>query len=197
MVDVGDKSPTKRLAAAIATLWIPKKVMQAIQEEKVLKGNVMTTAKLAGIMAAKSTSSLIPLCHQILLSNVEISFKFFDLSSFLNSNCLPDEECFIKTYFDSIINNSNFKTDKIHCLASNYLFEEIKHRRKLINECAITILSEVSCEGRTGVEMEALVSATLASLTVYDMCKALSHNMVLNNVRLVFKKGGKTDFIQT
>eukprot|EP00753_Platysulcus_tardus_P010832 PLAT3092.1.p1 GENE.PLAT3092.1~~PLAT3092.1.p1 ORF type:complete len:190 (-),score=29.77 PLAT3092.1:130-699(-) len=148
MVDVGDKTVTKRTAKARAKLWLPDHVLAALRvtgasgAEELLssKGAVFTTASIAGVMGAKRTSELIPFCHPLPLDKVDVALR------------LGDEP-------GSII---------IDCTAN------VTHR--------------------TGVEMEALTGATVAALTVYDMCKALSHDIRIEQVHLLSKSGGRRTF---
>lgn len=139
MVNVGDKTPSKREATARATIFVGTEIHRLIQENHVKKGDVLSVAQLAGIMAAKKTSDLIPLCHNINLNAINVVVSLG--------------------------------------AAEDVLVEATVH-----------------CDGKTGVEMEALTACTVAALTVYDMCKAVSHDMVIREVRLVEKKGGKSDF---
>jgi len=138
MVDVGDKPITKRIAVAKAEVLFPEDIYPLVADMKVPKGDFLACARVAGIMAAKKTWELIPLCHPLPISKVDIKFKF-----------LPE-----------------------------------KH--------TLEIQSEVKTSAQTGVEMEALVAASVAALTVYDMCKALSKSIKITNVRLVKKEGGKS-----
>ena len=144
MVDVGSKSVTKRRAIAQSTVKFPSEVLENIEHNELLttKGPVFQTAILAGIMGAKRTSELIPLCHPLPLSKCGI-----DIS--------------------------------------------IKDENHVIITCT------VKTEGKTGVEMEALTGASIAALTVYDMCKALSHDIVISETKLMNKTGGKSDFERT
>ena len=141
MVDVGYKSVSKRTASALALVHLPEEVMMQFDgsDLKTKKGGVFQTAILAGIMASKKTSDLIPLCHPLSLDN-----------------CAVDIE----------IENKN----------------ELK------------ITATASIESRTGVEMEALTAASIAALTVYDMCKAFSHKIVIKEIKLLSKTGGKSDY---
>jgi len=141
MVDVGDKQNTVRIAVAQSLVQLPNEVKDFVEngEIKSLKGPVFQTATIAGIQAAKRTSELIPLCHNLFLSKVNIEISIDD----------------------------------------NFLVE---------------IRCEAKTEGKTGVEMEALTGASVAALTIYDMCKALSHNIVIKETRLLKKSGGKSDF---
>ena len=145
MVDVGGKAVTRREAVAQARISLPPEVRAALAEGDIAskKGPVFQTAILAGIMAAKKTSDLIPLCHPI-----------------------PLDDCKVRIVLDP----------------------DDATAREAVIEC------RVSCHHRTGVEMEALTGASVAALTVYDMCKALSHRMVIGEIRLLEKTGGKSDF---
>lgn len=141
MVDVGHKDSTKRVAIARATVYLGSEIITAIKENdfQTKKGPVFQVASLAGIMGAKKTSDLIPLCHPLSLNKVDVDIQI-----------LNDEEV------------------TIDCLAKT--------------------------SGKTGVEMEALTGATIAALTIYDMCKAMSHDIVIKEVKLMHKSGGKKDF---
>jgi len=141
MVNVGDKKISRRSATARSIVVLPEEVIKKMEggEIRVKKGAVFQTAIIAGIMAAKKTGELIPLCHPLGLDNCAIQINF---------------------------NKQN----------------------ELIIECTTDI------EARTGVEMEALVGASIAALTVYDMCKSFSHDIVIKETRLMKKTGGKKDF---
>ena len=136
MVDVGEKPVTRRTAVAAAEVCVSRETFDAIRSGGTKKGDVLSVAQLAGVMGAKRTPDLIPLCHPLALDRV-------DLQLTLNEDA-----------------------------------------------CAVEIRAEVSCTGRTGVEMEALTAASVAALTVYDMCKALQKDIVIRNVRLLEKTGG-------
>ena len=138
MVDVGNKEPTRRVAVAEGKISLKPETLEKILDKQIAKGEVFTTAKIAAIQAAKQTSSLIPLCHPLLITRVSIEFEV-------------DRE-------------------------SSLIF----------------IRGEVSLEGKTGVEMEALTSVSVAALTIYDMCKAVDKEMVISDIRLLSKKGGKS-----
>ena len=138
MVDVGDKHVTSRIAIAAGEVRMQPKTLTAIRDGNVPKGDVLAAARIAGIMAAKRTPELIPLCHTLLLSKVAVDFEI-------------DEEG---------------------------------------NRMLIT--AEVRCKGQTGVEMEALTAVSVAALTIYDMAKALEKTMVIDNIRLLSKSGGKS-----
>ena len=139
MVDVGAKAATQRMARAQARVLLPADVAAQLREAGHMtpKGPVLTTANLAGVMGAKATPQLIPLCHPLMLQRCRV-----DLT---------------------------------------------------VEGDEIVIVCEVACHGTTGVEMEALTGASIAALTVYDMCKAMSHDIVIHDVRLLHKSGGKRD----
>ena len=136
MVDVTEKAPTFRRAAAAGEVHVSKDTLTAIREGKLKKGDVLAVAQVAGIQAAKHCWELIPMCHPLLLTKADITFQ------------AEDE--------------------------------------------ALHIFSEIRCRGETGVEMEALTAVSVAALTVYDMCKAVQHDMVITDVRLLYKDGGKS-----
>ena len=145
MVNVGDKMVTRRTAHAVAIVTLPPELAALLKEGEIAtkKGAVFQTAILAGVMGAKRTSDLIPLCHPLGLDDCQISVV-----------PAPD--------------NSEVE---IHC--------------------------RVQTHGKTGVEMEALTGATVAALTIYDMGKAVSHGIVIREVRLIEKTGGKRDYRAT
>lgn len=141
MVDVSVKAVTQRTATARAIVHLPDEVLAQLNEGEIQtkKGSVFQIAIVAGIMAAKKTGDLIPLCHPLGMDNCNI---------------------------DISINNDN----------------------EVVIDCTATI------SAKTGIEMEALVGASVAALTIYDMCKALSHNILIKEVKLMEKTGGKRDF---
>ena len=136
MVDVSGKPSTSRRAIAEAVVQLGADSYIALMDKRIGKGDVFTTAELAGIMGAKDTSRLIPLCHSVALDAVDLTFML-------------DEDAY-----------------------------------------ALKIQAEVSSCGRTGVEMEALTAVSIASLTVYDMCKSISKAIRITDIRLIFKEGG-------
>lgn len=138
MVDVGDKDTTARRAVARAFVYMQAETLQAIVAQHVAKGDVIQVARIAGIMAAKKTSSLIPMCHPLSLTHISVD-----------------------------------------------LWTEAEMSR-------VRIEAEVRNIGQTGVEMEALTAATVAGLTVYDMCKSMDRGMRITDVELVSKSGGKS-----
>jgi len=141
MVDVTAKQPTHRTATAQSIVVLPDEVLQLLVdgELQTKKGAVFQTAIIAGIMAAKKTGDLIPLCHPLGMDNCKVYIKLHN-----------DNQVFI--------------------------------------ECTASITA------KTGIEMEALVGASIAALTIYDMCKAMSHDIVIKETKLISKTGGKRDF---
>jgi len=141
MVNVEGKEVTTRKATAKAIMFLGKEIISHFSEDEIhtKKGPVFQTAIIAGIQAVKKTSELIPMCHPLLISGVDIDIEIID-----------DEN--------------------------------------------IEILCEVEIDGKTGVEMEALTGASVAGLTIYDMCKAISQKMVLKEVKMIEKTGGKSDY---
>ncbi|HEY4151258.1 MAG TPA: cyclic pyranopterin monophosphate synthase MoaC [Chitinophagaceae bacterium] len=141
MVDVSEKMVTRRTATARSIVVLPPEVSKYLSggELQTAKGSVFQTAILAGIMAAKKTGELIPLCHPLGLDNCRITIQ-------------------------------------------------ANEQQELVIDCTAAI------SAKTGIEMEALVGASIAALTVYDMCKALSHDIVIRETRLLEKTGGKNDF---
>jgi len=138
MVDVSDKDTTERVALAQAVICMQPETLQMVVAGSHKKGDVLAVARIAGIQAAKQCSNLIPLCHPLMLSAIDVEL-------------IPDETR--------------------HC---------------------IVIRSRCKLNGRTGVEMEALTAASVAALTVYDMCKAVDRGMVIEAVRLLEKSGGRS-----
>jgi cyclic pyranopterin monophosphate synthase len=138
MVDVGDKAETERMARAEAAVVMAAETLSVIEDQSVPKGDVIAAARLAGIMAAKRTHELIPLCHQLNLTAVIVDIE-------------PDRDL-----------------------------------------PGLRVTTEARLRGRTGVEMEALVAASIAALTIYDMCKAIDRGMEVTAVRLLEKSGGRS-----
>lgn len=144
MVDISEKSETRRTAVASSRIQFSPESFKTLIDEGSPKGDILETAKIAGIMAAKSTPSIIPMCHPVELSKVKVTFEMDQESS------------------------------------------------------AIVARAEVVCLGRTGVEMEALTAAAAAALTIYDMMKWKDKGMVISEVKLLHKSGGKSgDFNRT
>ncbi|KAI0476728.1 molybdenum cofactor biosynthesis protein 1 B [Xylaria cf. heliscus] len=142
MVSISDKMPTKRLAKAICSVrFTDQTACRLIQENQIQKGDVLGVARVAGIMAAKRTSDLIPLCHPIALSKVTVDLQ--------------------------VVQGQD-------------------------DAGRVDIEATVACEGKTGVEMEALTAASTAALTIYDMCKAVDKRMTIEGLRVVLKEGGKS-----
>ncbi len=137
MVDVSGKEITERIAVAHARVTMKPETFRLIMDKKVIKGDVLGVARVAGIMAAKKTNELIPMCHPLNINSVKIDYT----------------------------NN---------------------------NQDSIEITSEVKVSAKTGVEMEALTAISICALTIYDMCKSVDRSMLISDVYLVKKSGGKS-----
>ena len=143
MVDVGEKPISERTAVAAGSVLVNENTFALIRSGGMKKGDVLTTAQIAGIMGAKRTSEVIPMCHPVAVNGINLALS---------------------------LNEERY---------------------------AVEITAEVSCDGRTGVEMEALTAISIAALTVYDMCKAVQKDMVITDIRLLRKTGGvHGDFIR-
>lgn len=136
MVDVSDKSITSREAIASGRIYMHKDTLKRIKDGGMKKGDVLSVAQVAAILGAKATSTIIPMCHNINLSGVNISFE--------------------------------------------------------LNDDYIEIIATVKTAGQTGVEMEALTAVSVAGLTIYDMAKAIDKDMIITDIKLLHKKGGKS-----
>ena len=141
MIDISNKKKSLRIARAIGTVKFSKKTFIKISSLKTKKGEILNTAINAGILGAKNTSQLIPLCHNILIENIEINI---------------------------VRSNSN-------------------------NSLIITCI--VKTTGKTGVEMEALTGVSIACLTIYDMCKSIDKKILIKDIKIIEKSGGKSDFL--
>lgn len=138
MVDVSEKVDTVREAVAIGYVSMKRETLEKIKEGTISKGDVLSVAQVGGIMGAKNTPQIIPMCHPIMISGCDINFKM------------------------------DFENNRV----------EITATTKTV--------------GKTGIEMEALTAVTTAALTIYDMCKAIDREMIINNIMLVKKSGGKS-----
>ena len=138
MVDVSEKPETHRTARAAGRVTMATETARLIQQKALPKGDVLTVAKVAGILAAKQCGALIPMCHPLPLTDVQVEL--------------------------------------------------------IVTENSVEIAASASCVGRTGVEMEALTAVSVAALTVYDMAKSADKTMAIEGVRVVEKRGGKSDF---
>lgn len=142
MVDVSEKSDSTREAIAVGTITMKKETIDRIKKGSISKGDVLSVAQVGGIMGAKSTPHIIPMCHPIMLSGCDISFK---------------------------IDSEN-------------------------NKIQITAVTKTF--GKTGVEMEALSAVSVAALTIYDMCKAIDREMIISDIMLLKKSGGKSGIFE-
>jgi cyclic pyranopterin monophosphate synthase len=138
MVDVGEKAETHRIAVATGTIHMKPETLAIIQSGTAKKGDVLGIARIAAIMSAKQTSNLIPLCHPLTLTRVNVDFSI------------------------------NAKQSSINCIV------------------------QVETFGKTGVEMEALIAVQIGLLTIYDMCKAVDRGMMIGEIKLLQKQGGKS-----
>ena len=136
MVDVGTKPTTVRTAVAAGRVLVNEQTFSLIKSGGMKKGDVLTVAQIAGVMGAKRTPDIIPMCHPVMIDGIDLELRL-------------DPE-----------------------------------------RCSVEITASVSCDGRTGVEMEALTAVSTAALTVYDMCKAVQKDMVISDIRLIRKTGG-------
>lgn len=138
MVDITEKPVTKRKAIARGSIYMKPETLKLIEDKKIPKGDVFCVAKIAGVMAAKNTGNIIPMCHPLNITSVDIEF--------------------------------NIDTQK----------------------SKIDIESQVKIVGQTGVEMEALTAVSAAALTIYDMCKAVDKEMIISDIMLIEKRGGRS-----
>ena len=141
IIDISRKENTKRTATAQGSIIFSKKTFKKLEKMQTKKGEITNVAILAGIMGAKKTSELIPLCHNIDITNVDI---------------------------------------------------KITTNKKLSN---LVINASVKSTSKTGVEMEALTAVSISCLTIYDMCKSLDKNIIIDKIKLISKKGGKSDYL--
>ncbi len=138
MVYVGEKKDTDREAVASGKIFLSKETYDRLKKGDLKKGDVLSTAQVAGIMGAKKTSEVIPMCHNIFITGVGMEFKLND------------------------------------------------------KENSVEIISTAKTTGKTGIEMEALTAVSISALTIYDMCKAVDKNMVISDIKLIKKTGGKS-----
>jgi len=142
MVDVSEKIDTVREAVAVGSISMKRETLEKIKNGSISKGDVLSVAQVGGIMGAKSTSQIVPMCHPIMISACDISFKI------------------------------DLENDKIEITATTRTV------------------------GKTGIEMEALTAVSVAALTIYDMCKAIDRDMVINSIKLIRKSGGKSGIFE-
>jgi len=140
IVDISSKKKTLRVAIAKGNIFFSNLTLEEIKKNSNKKGDILSVSKIAGIIAAKKTSELIPLCHQIFLDNISIEFQ---------------------------LNEKNL---------------------------SLEVTTSVNCFEKTGAEMEALTATSITLLTIYDMCKANDKGMIISNIKLIKKTGGKSDF---
>jgi len=138
MVYVGEKKDTDREAVASGKIFLSEKTYYRLKKGDLKKGDVLSTAQVAGVMGAKKTSEIIPMCHNIFITGVEMEFNLNDMDN------------------------------------------------------SVDIISKAKTTGKTGIEMEALTAVSVAALTIYDMCKAVDKNMIISDIKLIKKSGGKS-----
>lgn len=141
MVDITDKIPTKRLARAMGYIKTTKETIRLIQKNQIAKGDVFAVAQLAGVLAAKQTPTVIPLCHPLRITNVKVDIR-------------------------------------------------------IVGKEQILVESEVHCDEKTGPDMETLTAVAAACLTIYDMCKAVDKEMMIESICLTEKRGGKHIYVR-
>ena len=179
MVSITSKQPTARTAKAACRVRFSSGVAAALIRENALKkGDVLGVARVAGIMAAKRTPDLIPLCHPIAISKVAVDLVVVD-------NHEGDDAAAAASSSSSGGEESKGQADASSSSSSSSSSQRL-------GGTSVEIEATVSCEGKTGVEMEALTAASTAALTVYDMCKAVDKGMVIEGLRVVMKEGGKS-----
>jgi len=181
MVAIGDKMITSRTAVAVCTVRFSNEIaVPLIQSNQMKKGDVLGVARIAGIMAAKRTPELIPLCHPISITQVSIQL---DVLGPLDDKLEAGTQ---ETMSSSWAGTGQGDAYSFHKLAST--------TRHIPNSQfgSVEITASISCDGKTGVEMEALTAASIAALTVYDMCKAVDKGMRIEGLRVVKKEGGKS-----
>ena len=138
MVYVGEKKDTDREAVASGKIFLSEETYYRLKKGDLKKGDVLSTAQVAGVMGAKKTSEIIPMCHNIFITGVEMEFNLNDMDN------------------------------------------------------SVDIISKAKTTGKTGIEMEALTAVSVAALTIYDMCKAVDKNMIISDIKLIKKSGGKS-----
>ncbi|KAF2352701.1 Molybdenum cofactor biosynthesis protein A [Trinorchestia longiramus] len=195
MVDVSEKQTSSRSAVAVAVVVVPLHCFKLLKENKMKKGDVLAVARLAGIMAAKNTAQLIPLCHPLSLDvvNVEATLSVNKPNHWDSGSA----DSFMNSKRERGVDNKDRSPEPI---SSGYLNldrpSDSINRSSLPDKhsCYVLLEATVRCTGRTGVEMEALTAVSVAALTVYDMCKAVTHDMTITDIKLVSKYGGKRNF---
>ena len=195
MISISHKQPTSRVATAVCSIHFSSPLAIAlIRKNQIKKGDVLAVARVAGIMAAKRTTELVPLCHNIALSAVEVEFALPERERLASG--AEAEEAGSGGVDGSVESVKSARTeakgvevrgkyDGAGVAGGGRGQEERKNDK-------IDVAATVKCDGKTGVEMEALMAASTAALTVYDMCKAVDRAMVISGLRVVLKEGGKT-----
>ncbi|KAH9213152.1 Molybdopterin cofactor biosynthesis C domain-containing protein [Leptodontidium sp. 2 PMI_412] len=213
MVPISHKTPTTRLATAVCTLHFSNPTaLPLIRSNSMKKGDVLSVARIAGIMAAKRTAELVPLCHPIAITHVGVELEVFsdegeDGETRMRESDVKGQESVsvpwqgtgqgdaYPFHVPSPHAPQGQSTDKVTnttlSQSSNSNVSTVIQDRKT-GFGRVEITATVQCDGKTGVEMEALTAASVAALTVYDMCKAVDKGMRIEDLRVVRKEGGKS-----
>jgi len=193
MVSISSKNVTKRTATAQCNVNFSNSLAETlIRENRAKKGDVLGVARVAGIMAAKRTSDLIPLCHPIAITHVEVKVN---LRYKVPTAALVQANVQGEASEDSLPWEGTGQGDANSRPSSTTPTQVGPNAQSPVGETWlywIEISATVSCEGKTGVEMEALTAASVAALTVYDMCKSVDKRMRIGGLRVVRKEGGKS-----
>jgi len=195
MVSISSKKVTKRTATAQCNVNFSNSLAATlIRENRAKKGDVLGVARVAGIMAAKRTADLIPLCHPIAITHVEVRINLrykYDVPT----TAPAGENTPAEAGQDSLPWAGAGQGDAYNWPSSTTPNPEgVKSQSPVAGtgSCWVEISATVSCEGKTGVEMEALTAASVAALTIYDMCKSVDKGMRIGGLRVVRKEGGKS-----
>ena len=202
MVDVSSKGITRRTATARVSVILPRQVFILASQNKLKKGDLFSCARLAGIMGAKRTSDLIPLCHPLPITHLDVKVRLVEERSQIQHktkfNVKNNEIDTTNSTLNQTIIHQSTNTIIDPEANTNERHHESKHVDDKYNnedsKYSVEIITSASTVGNTGVEMEALTAASVAALTVYDMCKAVSHNITITDLQLLSKYGGKRDF---
>jgi GTP 3',8-cyclase len=187
--------------------------MRRLIQKSVPKGDVITTSQIAGVMAAKNTPMILPLCHPLLLSNVRVELELVGgeefetppiLDHFFHSNGNLNQSSSDQSSNTNRTADSNSADNSTNSSADSSTDNSTDNRLSTDNDSSDTnryrvhITSSVTCNGQTGVEMEALTACSAAALNVYDMCKPISKGLRIERLRLLSKSGGKSgDYVRT
>jgi cyclic pyranopterin phosphate synthase len=199
MVPISSKSVTSRTAIAVCSIHFSNTTtLPLIRSNQLKKGDVLGVARIAGIMAAKRTSELIPLCHPIAITHVGVELDLVDDEGANGKMGCDKREVKGVEGEEGERSSSPWQGTgqgdayPFHTPASASQVSKTVDEMKMNDFGKVDITATVSCDGKTGVEMEALTAASTAALTVYDMCKAVDKKMRIEGLRVVRKEGGKS-----